>query len=89
MDTKTHPYFVPDNTEGNRQETAVLLVGTAREFDIPQREIASTRGGYMISERVFEAVFGSDVEVVHEDPTEDHTKTSGNRAAKKRTKEKR
>ena len=87
MDIKSHPYFVPADTEGTRQETAILLVGTAREFDIPQREIASTRGGYMISERVFEAVFGADVEVVHEDPTEDHTNTSGNRAAKKRTKE--
>ena len=81
MDTKSHPYFVPADTEGTRQETAILLVGTAREFDIPQREIASTMGGFNISQRVFDAVWPTD------EAEEADTKTSGNRAAKKRTKE--
>lgn len=52
MDKNTHPYFVPNDTQGSRRETAVLLVGTADEYDIPQREIASTRDGFRISEKV-------------------------------------
>lgn len=50
MDRSTHPFFVPASLAGSRHETAVLLVGTAREFDIPQRDIASTYNGYYISE---------------------------------------
>lgn len=60
MDKTTHPYFVPDSTQGSRKETAVLLVGTASEGDsegaIPQREVAATQGGFRISERVYKAL---------------------------------
>lgn len=82
MDAKTHPYFVPNDQEGSRQETAVLLVGTAHEFEIPQREIASTMGGFNITQRVFDAVFGDEADAADPDPS-----TSGNRAAKTSTKE--
>lgn len=81
MNSTTHPYFVPADTEGTRKETAILLVGTAREFGIPQREIASTMGGFNISQRVFDAVWPTD------EVEEATTKTSGNRAAKNSTKE--
>lgn len=67
MDKNTHPYHVPDDTAGSRQETAALLVGTADEYGISQREVfAVPSGGFRISEAVFNALgWGDD-----EDPTE-------------------
>lgn len=56
MDKSTHPYFVPDDTQGSRRETAILLTGTATEFGIEQREVAATQGGFRISENVYKAL---------------------------------
>lgn len=87
--------FVANDAAGTRKETAILLVGTAREFDIPQREIASARTGFYISERLAEILEREMDEgaggVENAEPTEQPAttpkkkaskKTSGNRAEK-------
>lgn len=57
MNTETHPYFVPDSTMGSRKQTAILLVGTATEHKIDQREVfAVPSGGFRISENVYKAL---------------------------------
>ena len=58
MDKTTHPFFVPDGD--SRQQTAVLLVGTAREFGIPQREVAAVRGGFRISAALADVLYDED-----------------------------
>lgn len=50
MNLDTHPYFVANDSAGTRKETATLLVGTAREFNISQQDIASTHDGFYITE---------------------------------------
>lgn len=96
MDRNSHPVFIESSFAGSRQETAILLVGTAREFDIPQREIASTHTGYYISERladVLAAEMGDEEETEAEPEAEPEVepdttaekpsrkkKSSGNRA---------
>ena len=60
--------FVPNGK--SRTETAILLVGTAREYGIDQREIRATATGFHISDRL--------AELVYPEPK----KSSGNRAAK-------
>lgn len=87
MDRSTHPQFVPNDTAGTRTDTAVLLVGTAHEHDIDQRDIASTTGGYWITDRLAALVFEEGDEADAEPETEPDTEpkgsnTSGNRAAK-------
>lgn len=52
----THPHFVPNGE--SRRDTAVLLVGTAREFGIDQRSIRSSYGGFWITDEVKEALTG-------------------------------
>lgn len=52
----THPYFVENNARGSREETAVLLVGTADEFGIDQRDIKMVRGGFRISQAMLDAL---------------------------------
>lgn len=49
--------FVPSNAAGSRRETAVLLVGTAREYDIPQRSILAAQGGFWITPDLARLVF--------------------------------
>jgi len=71
--------FVPANKAGSRKDTAVLLVGTAREFGISQDDILSTSTGYLITERL-------DAVLQKESSTK---KTSGNRAAKKNSQKER
>lgn len=85
MDRTTHPNFVPDNTAGSRQETAVLLVGTADEFGVPQRDIASTQGGYWISDTLADVLYDEAEDEAEAEPkktakTQSRKKTSGNRA---------
>lgn len=65
---------IPNDHAGNRTDTAVLLVGTAREFGIDVHDIKTppTRRGFTISDRL--------ADVLDEQTS---TKTSGNRAAKK------
>lgn len=66
--------FVPNGP--SRKDTAVLLVGTAAEFGIDQRSIRALRSGFEISDELASLIYD-----------EDTTKTSGNRAAKKNSKE--
>lgn len=101
MDRRTHPVFIPNNFEGDRHRTAVLLVGTAREFNVPQREIASTMGGFYITSRLADILdeeaadsdevdsgqIGETAEEIAADLVTD-TNTSGNRAAKTNTSKK-
>ena len=67
--------FVPTTRE-SRKDTAILLVGTAREFGISQHAILSRQGGYLITQELADVI---------ERETESTTKTSGNRAAKNNT----
>lgn len=65
--------FVPNNHAGSREETAVLLIGTAKEFGVDTHEVRTTpnRTGFTISDRLADIL------------DEQTKKTSGNRAAKK------
>lgn len=47
--------FVPNGD--SRQATAVLLTGTAREYDIDQREVKAVNGGFFISDRLADIVY--------------------------------
>lgn len=49
------PVFVPFGD--NRKETAVVLVGTAREFGIHQRAVLAAAGGFWITEELAAHVF--------------------------------
>lgn len=93
MNRSTHPHFVPNDLMGTRHETAVLLVGTAKEFGIDQRDIASTHGGYWITTALADLVYADDADgdetedgepatETEDDKSEDPKKTSGNRAEK-------
>lgn len=81
-------HFVPENTMDTRKETAVLLVGTAREFGISQRSIQSTYGGFWITQELADVLYDEseqdEPEVSGNPEPEPVTKkkTSGNRAAK-------
>lgn len=68
------PHLIEKDFAGSSQETAILLVGTAREFGIPQWEIAMDRGGFRISDRLHSVLYDEGVF---------DTKTSGNRAEEK------
>lgn len=74
--------FVP-NGDSSR-ETAILLVGTAREYGISQRAIKKVSGGFQISDELADIVFSKGDS---DTPAKKATKTSGNRAAKKNSKE--
>lgn len=90
--------FVQHDTFGSRQDTATVLVGTAQENELVVRHhIASTMGGYWISNTLADLVFDSEGEVDIEEPDNEPdnetpaqapaegkgtTKASGNRAAK-------
>ena len=52
--------FVPNGD--SRQETAILLVGTASEYGIDQREIRATSGGFYISDRLADLLVDEDSE---------------------------
>lgn len=67
MDRTTHPNFVPSDAAGSRKETAVLLVGTAREFGVSQQDIASTHNGFWISDALADVL---DAEVEEVQPEE-------------------
>lgn len=77
-------YHVP-TTRANREETAVLLVGTAEEYGIPQSDIRAVFDGFLISERLALLVYNDEDE--DGEPDEPAKKTSGNRAAKKNSEE--
>lgn len=90
---RRHTVFVANDTAGTRKDTAILLVGTAREFNISQQDIASTYSGFWITEELASLVYdetdGDEVEeqVVSGNPepkdkakAKATKKTSGNRA---------
>lgn len=90
-------HFVPDDTMDSRKETAILLVGTAREFGIPQRSIQTTYGGFWITQELADVLYdeSDDEPEVEAEPeaepktkSKSTTKTSGNRAAKNQPTEK-
>lgn len=64
-----HTAFVPDGD--SRQQTAVLLVGTATEYGIDQHSIKAVPGGFRITEEL--------ADVLYDESTQE---PSGNRAAK-------
>lgn len=90
--SQRHSVFVPNNMMGSRHETAVLLVGTAREFGIHQRDIASTSNGFYITPELEALIYDEGEEVDEDEQGETaesiaadlltDTTTSGNRAAK-------
>ncbi len=79
-----HTVFVANDTVGSRKDTATLLVGTAREYNINQRSIRSTTSGYWITDELADLVFAEEPEP-EPTPAKAPTKTSGDRAAKKPT----
>lgn len=72
--------FVPNGD--SRKQTAILLVGTADEFGIDQRAIKSVGNGFLISDELAAVLYAEDEQ--NSKPTK---KASGNRAAKKNSKE--
>lgn len=90
-----HSVFVPN--DGDRKETATLLVGTAEEYGISQQSIRTTPSGFFITEELAAIVYdenqsdgdNSDGEPTDPPPAEDAkgNKTSGNRAGKKNSEE--
>jgi len=88
--------WVPQDLMGNRQDTAVLLVGTAKEHGLVVRHhVASTVGGYYISDALADLVYDDEDSTADEEPkdevsgneTKSTKKTSGNRAGKNSNKE--
>lgn len=65
--------FVSDSK--SRKDTAILLTGTAAEFGVNQRDIRAVQGGFYISDELATIL------------ARETKKTSGNRAAKKNSKE--
>lgn len=61
--------FIPNGA--SRQQTAILLTGTASEFGINQRSIRAAKGGFHISDELARVLYD-----------ESAIETSGNRAAK-------
>lgn len=65
MDSDSHPYVIDANAEGSARETAVLLVGTAVEYDLDPatdiQRITRPEPGFRITEALAEAL-GSDLD---------------------------
>lgn len=74
----SHPNFVEANAAGTRQDTAALLVGTAREFGIDQHAIKRAGGGYYITDELADILEAETDEV----SGNEGKKSSGNRAGK-------
>jgi hypothetical protein len=72
--------FVPNGE--SRMDTAVLLCGTMSEFGLSHRSVKAVRGGFYISPELAGIL---DTEKTSKPSRA--TKTSGNRAAKKNSKE--
>ena len=50
------PVFVPNGD--SQEETAVLLVGTAKEYGLSNRSVRASTGGFWISEALADLVYG-------------------------------
>lgn len=85
-----HTVFIPSDHAGSRKDTAILLVGTAREFGVSQQDIASARTGFYITQHLADILEQETAEPEAEESTtttepkkaKSPKKTSGNRAAK-------
>lgn len=97
MDKTTHPYFVADGE--SRTDTAILLVGTAREYGISQRDVRAVRGGFRISQAMADVLYDeqepaaqsdsapvSEAEVVEEEVEAEQPATKKTTAKKTATK---
>ena len=81
--------FVPNSTMETRQDTAVLLVGTAKEHGLTVRHhIASTSSGFFITDELAALVYDDSEDedkkpdTKTEAPAKATKKTSGKQAAK-------
>jgi hypothetical protein len=84
---RMHPNFVAADAAGTRRDTAALLVGTAQEFNIDQHDIKSASGGFYITDRLAD-VLDAESDEPEVSGNQTSTKTSGDRAAKKKTQKK-
>ncbi len=80
-----HTVFVPEDSAGTRQETAVLLVGTAREFGIHQRDIKSAHGGFWITDVLADVLYDEAAEPVEPEPESVPAVSTAQTKAKKST----
>lgn len=69
----SHPHFVQDRHSGSRQDTAILLTGTAEEFGIDQHDIRATQGGFYITQRMHDLLASEGVEGFGDEPVLDLT----------------
>lgn len=77
--------FVPNGD--SRQNTAILLIGSAREHDMDDSlVIRATQGGFFISDELADVLYDEPEDEAPE-PAKPAKKTSGNRAAKNSTTE--
>lgn len=98
MSNERFPNWVPNNTMDTRRDTAVLLVGTAKEHGLVVRHhVASTQGGFYITDTLADVLYDEDEDedtepvsgngddagtATAEATAEATTKTSGKQAAK-------
>lgn len=67
----THPFFIENGAD--RAQTATLLVGTADEFGIDQRDICAVQGGFRISAALADILNEPGAEPVLDNPDESGT----------------
>lgn len=72
--------FVPDADFGSRKQTAIVLVGTYKEHGLSDRSVKTVQNGFIITDELAEILYSVSEEISPK-------KTSGNRAAKKNSKE--
>jgi hypothetical protein len=82
------PNWVADDAAGNRQNTAVLLVGTAKEYNLTVRHhISSTRGGFYITDDLADLLEDSeDGEDTKDEDVEQEVEGQGSETTKTETK---
>lgn len=97
MSASDSTVFIPNGD--NRQDTAVLITGTAAEYGIDQRTIRAASGGFFVNDALADILYGAQPEPEPEpepEPTPEKKaapekkatkKTSGNRAVKKDSEE--
>ena len=89
MSVFDYEVFVPNDTAGDRKNTAILLIGTAREFGVDTRAVKATQGGFFITAELADLVFDETEPEPEPEPKPAKKaapkKTSGNRAEKNNT----
>lgn len=79
MTYKPSDIFVPNGD--SRRDTAILLVGTARDAGLSDRHVHASNGGFYISEELADLLY-ADPDAEEAQESKSTKKTSGNRAAK-------